>query len=219
MIDAFCVGLIAFVVSDEGLDELAVHQLDCVTKRYELAGLVLGTAAGLHADQARRSVGKTLQQLVSLDLLVRDDAGVGIAAVDLKYALRNVDANDALKASRIRHEGLLLNVCNHILVLRCRKDRRSQGGPLPYCSSAVAHTQTRFGTNGTALASLHQHQSPGRRAASPIRSARPLKRRQQPVFGEGARHRSCAAELADRCCRQSGSTDRSRILARAVGRS
>lgn len=104
-------------------------------------------------------------------------------------------------------------LCKNILVRRCRKDRRSQGGPLPYCSSAVAHTQTRFGTNGTALASLHQHQSPGRRAASPIRSARPLKRRQQPVFGEGARHRSCAAELADRCCRQSGSTDRSRILA------
>lgn len=51
-----------------------------------------------------------LEQPVSLDLLIRDDAGLGIAAVDLKYALRNVDANDGLKVSRLRHEGLLLNV-------------------------------------------------------------------------------------------------------------
>ena len=110
VIDALGVGPVALVMRDEGLDELGIHQLDRVPEGGELAGPVLGTAARFHADFARRNVREVLEQPVSLDLLIRDDAGLGIAAVDLKYALRNVDANDGLKVSRIRHEGLLLNV-------------------------------------------------------------------------------------------------------------
>lgn len=70
----------------------------------------------------------------------------------------------------------------NILVRRCRKDRRSQGGPLPYCDGCIARPRLR--RNESPSSHRCTNTSPRRRIVAPSRYARPKKRRQRLVIGE-----------------------------------
>ncbi len=73
-------------------------------------------------------------------------------------------------------------LCKNILVRRCRKDRRSQGGPLPYCDGCIARPRLR--RNESPSPHRCTNTSPRRRIITPSRFARPWKRRQRLVTGE-----------------------------------
>ena len=73
-------------------------------------------------------------------------------------------------------------LCKNILVRRCRKDRRSQGGPLPHRDGCIACPRLR--RNESPSSHRCTNTSPGRRIVAPSRFARPWKRRQRLVIGE-----------------------------------
>ena len=110
MVDALGISLVALVVANKRLYELGIHQPDSMAECLQFAGPVLGAAACLHADKAFAAIGKALQHLIPFDLHVGDLTGLRIAAIDLKHAFGNVDADElreVAKLIKIRHEGLL----------------------------------------------------------------------------------------------------------------
>jgi hypothetical protein len=59
----------------------------------ELAGPVLGTTTGFHADQAGWLVNEVFPELVAHELHLKNLSSVSIHPVQLKYALGDVDTN------------------------------------------------------------------------------------------------------------------------------
>ena len=64
--DCLGVGGIILVGPHIGLNELRGHKLHRVSQRRELPSLVMGTATGLHTDQAGLQVGEERENLISL---------------------------------------------------------------------------------------------------------------------------------------------------------
>lgn len=91
--DGLGIGRIVFVGLDVGLDELWRHQAHGVAHALELAGPVVGTAAGLHANQAGGQIDKETRHLLALERFVEHGLAMLINAVDLKHILGQVDAN------------------------------------------------------------------------------------------------------------------------------
>jgi hypothetical protein len=54
---------------------------------------MVGTAAGLHADEAGLSIGEVLEELGALQRSTHDLSGLGIDVVDLEDVLGDIDAN------------------------------------------------------------------------------------------------------------------------------
>lgn len=71
---------------------LAGHQFYLVSHLIQPASPVLGSAAGLHADQARRAVHEMFKELGALDLLVEDLASLRVDPVHLEDILGGVYA-------------------------------------------------------------------------------------------------------------------------------
>ena len=110
MLDALGISLVALVVANKRLNELGIHQPDSMAECLQLTSPVLGATACFHANKTFTAIGKALQYLVPFDLHVGDLTGLRIAAIDLKHAFGNVDADElreVAKLIKIRHEGLL----------------------------------------------------------------------------------------------------------------
>src|SRR5262249_4138291 len=76
---------------DVGLDVLRRHQLHGVPELGNLTCPIMRTAAGLHADQTRRQLGKERQHLLASELARDDDLALRIDAVDLEHLLCKVE--------------------------------------------------------------------------------------------------------------------------------
>jgi hypothetical protein len=73
---------------------LGRHQAHGVTHALQLAGPVVGAAAGFHANQAGRQVHEEGGHLFALERLVEHGPAMLIHAVALKYVLGQVDGRN-----------------------------------------------------------------------------------------------------------------------------
>ncbi len=62
-------------------------------ERLQLARPVVGTAAGFHADQAGREVGKEQGELRTLELFLQYHLAVLVDTVHLEYVLSQINTN------------------------------------------------------------------------------------------------------------------------------
>src|ERR1035437_8474400 len=69
------------------------HQTSIVAKRLKLATEMMRTDAGLHADQARRHVGKACGYLATRPLLMQHDRAALIVAHDVERVLTDINAD------------------------------------------------------------------------------------------------------------------------------
>ena len=76
-----------------GPDVLRRHQPGIVAKAIELATEMMRADAGLHADQARRQVGKSGLHLAARPLLAQHDGATLIVADDVERVLADIDAD------------------------------------------------------------------------------------------------------------------------------
>jgi hypothetical protein len=65
-----------------------------VAKSIEFATEMVRANAGLHADEARRQVGKSGLHLAARPLLTQYDCATFIVADDVKRVLANIDSDD-----------------------------------------------------------------------------------------------------------------------------
>ena len=63
--DGFSIAEVVLLALEEGLHELARHQLHVVAEGEELTAQMMGTNASLHADQTRRHVREANHHLTS----------------------------------------------------------------------------------------------------------------------------------------------------------
>jgi hypothetical protein len=91
--DRLRVGGVVLVALDVGLHVLGRDQTDPVAQLDELASPMVGAAAGLHADQARRQAGEELQHLAARQLLAQHRPALRVGAVHLEPGLCQVEAD------------------------------------------------------------------------------------------------------------------------------
>jgi len=72
---------------------LRADQPGVVTKHLELATKMMRTNTGLHADQARRQVGKALGYLATRPFLMQHDGAALIVAHDVESILADIDTD------------------------------------------------------------------------------------------------------------------------------
>jgi hypothetical protein len=84
---------VVLLALEEGLHELPRHQLHVVAKREELTAQMMGADTGLHADQARRHVGKANRDLAARQLLPQHDRSALVEADQVERVLTDIDAN------------------------------------------------------------------------------------------------------------------------------
>ena len=80
-------------------------------RRDQLPSPVLRAPARLHTDQARRPVGKVLQELLALELHTHGFAGLRVEPVQLKNPLGNVNADDRFASIHLGPSGLPVKIC------------------------------------------------------------------------------------------------------------
>jgi hypothetical protein len=92
---ADCLGIsrVVLVRLHVGFDKLRCHQPYRMPKSRQLACPVMGTAAGLHTNEADRQVGKQFSDLAALQLLLQRRLAALIDRVNLKHVLCQVDTN------------------------------------------------------------------------------------------------------------------------------
>src|SRR5262249_17306213 len=69
------------------------HQAGIVAKRLQFATEMMGTDAGLHADQAGRQVGEPRFHLAARPLLPQHDCAALVVAHDVERVLADIDAD------------------------------------------------------------------------------------------------------------------------------
>ena len=104
--DRLRVGGVVLVALDVRLHVLGRDQPDLVPQLDQLAGPMVGAAAGLHADQARRQVGEERQQLASGQLLAQHRPALRVGTVHLEPGLCQVEPD----CRNLRHGRLPLVV-------------------------------------------------------------------------------------------------------------
>jgi len=82
---------IVLIGLDVGLYELGGDQLDRVAERLEAACEEVRSAAGFHADQARREVAEVGEKLAALQLLTQHRVTVRVDSVHLEDVLCKVN--------------------------------------------------------------------------------------------------------------------------------
>ena len=116
--DGFCISCIVFVGFYIRLHELWGHQFDRMAHRLKLAGPVVGTPAGFHANQARLQICKIGRHLFSFQLLFLGQFAALINSVNLKNFFGKIKA-DCGNFHRGRSHSLG-GLCITILAPRCR---------------------------------------------------------------------------------------------------
>jgi len=89
------IGSIVLVPLDEGLHKLRGDEPYFVTKTAQLARPVMRAPTCFYRHNAALTVGKERKHLGSLELQLRDLAGLGVDRVQLKEALGNVQSNNS----------------------------------------------------------------------------------------------------------------------------
>ena len=84
------------------------HQPGIVAKRLQLAAEMMRADAGLHADEARRQVGKPRFHLAARPLLPQHDRAAPIVADDVERVLADIDADHGDCAVEFLRHGVLL---------------------------------------------------------------------------------------------------------------
>jgi hypothetical protein len=129
------IGRIALAGFSIRFDALWSHQADRVSEPLQLPGPKVGTAAGLHAHQARWKMGEKWRHLFAPELLSQHRVALLIHAVELKHGLFQVDAN-----SRNVHFAWPLSVGVHgTFYSQCRMNQSQKSG-LPG-SSALSYAK------------------------------------------------------------------------------
>jgi hypothetical protein len=77
-------------------------------QRLELATEVMGTDAGLHADQTRGHIGKTCFDLATRPLLPQHDCATTIETNDVERVLTDINADYGNRTLCCRSHGMLL---------------------------------------------------------------------------------------------------------------
>jgi hypothetical protein len=91
--DCFSVAEIVLLPFAIWFDVLRWHEPCVVAKRMQPAAEVMGSDAGLHADQARRQVRESSSNLAARPSLAHDDGTTLIQADDVKRILADIDAH------------------------------------------------------------------------------------------------------------------------------
>src|SRR5450631_3295843 len=91
-----------------GAHVLRRHQTSIVAKRLKLATEMMRTDAGLHADQARRYVGKACGYLATRPLLMQHDRAALIVAHDVERVLTDINADYGDCGIELLRHGVLL---------------------------------------------------------------------------------------------------------------
>jgi hypothetical protein len=91
--DGLGVVVVVLVGSDVGLYELWTYLANIVTQIAKAARPVVRAAADLDADQTRREIGETLDQLLACETFREDRSTVRISTVKLKDALGQINSN------------------------------------------------------------------------------------------------------------------------------
>jgi len=91
--DCFSIAEIVLLPFAIRFDVLAWHEPCVVAKRMQPAAEVMGSDAGLHADQARRHVRQPGSDLAARPSLAHDDRATLIQANDVKRILADIDAH------------------------------------------------------------------------------------------------------------------------------
>jgi hypothetical protein len=85
------------------------HQLSVVTKCFQLPTKVMRTNAGLHADQARRHIGKPCFDPATRPLLTQHDCTAAVEADDVERVLADIDTDYGnCVVEIVRHSVLLV---------------------------------------------------------------------------------------------------------------
>jgi hypothetical protein len=105
-----------------------------VAKTVELATEMMRPDAGLHADQARRQVGKAGLHLATRPFLTQHNGPMLIVAYDVKRVLADIDANHGDCSVECLGHGVLLGVGAPSQRLSL-VGARSTAGPFHYATS------------------------------------------------------------------------------------
>jgi hypothetical protein len=84
--------MVSLMPLEEGLHILGRDQAYVMAKRLELAGDVVGSGTGLHADQAGWEVGQPLRELGAGELDPQHDGAALILADQMEAVLAQIDA-------------------------------------------------------------------------------------------------------------------------------
>src|ERR1019366_4120504 len=84
------------------------HQTSIVAQCFKLATEMMRTDAGLHADQARRHVGKACGYLATRPLLMQHDRAALIVAHDVERVLTDINADYGDCGIELLRHGVLL---------------------------------------------------------------------------------------------------------------
>jgi hypothetical protein len=87
---------------EEGLHILGRDQAYVMAKRLELAGDVVGSGTGLHADQAGWEVGQPLGELGAGELDPQHDGAALVLPDEMKRVLAQIDAQGGDRSERRR---------------------------------------------------------------------------------------------------------------------
>ena len=97
---------IALVAAHKRPDHLRRQQPDLVAQLSQSTRPMLRAAARLHPDQARRAIGKVLQELCPCQLQTHDLARLHIDPVQLKHPSRRIHADDRSASLHLGPSGL-----------------------------------------------------------------------------------------------------------------
>ena len=118
------------------------HQPRLVPKGFKLATEVVRSDAGLHADQARRHVGKPCLHLATRPFLTQHDCTTLIVPYDVERVLADIDANHSDCSVECLKHGVLLVFVAPSQLLTLAKGQE-HGRTIPLCDIVLASRNAR----------------------------------------------------------------------------
>ena len=106
--DCLSIAIVILVALQKRLDIFRWHQTNIVPKRRELAANVMGSGAGLHADEAGQNICQTFWQGGARQSFTQNDCPLGVHSADMKGVFPDIDADVRDDDIRIAdHDGVL----------------------------------------------------------------------------------------------------------------
>ena len=91
--DSLGITVVILVALEKGLDIFRWHQTNIMSERGQLTPNVVGSSAGLHADEAARNVCQTFWQCGARQSFAQNDCSFGVHGANMKGIFAEIDAD------------------------------------------------------------------------------------------------------------------------------